>query len=184
MPHGYIDFFLNPKYYVVMRISIIGMPGSGKTTLAERISKKLDIPHIHLDRFWFEAGGQRNSRTTPNIENVRAYIREKTLEAIGKESWVSDGFYSRIQPEIAARADTIIFLDIPLWRRLINHTTRIGYADRHKELTLRQEILFFFDIIRRHFTARPKIQALVREHRDKLIILTSYKKVDVYVRNL
>ena len=38
------DFFKN-----VSRISIIGGSGSGKSTLANILSKKLDIPAVHLD---------------------------------------------------------------------------------------------------------------------------------------
>lgn len=33
----------------VSRISIIGGSGSGKSTLANILSKKLDIPAVHLD---------------------------------------------------------------------------------------------------------------------------------------
>lgn len=55
-----------------MRITIIGLPGSGKSTLAQAIAEKLSIPHIQMDRFWFESGGRQSSRTTPNVENVRS----------------------------------------------------------------------------------------------------------------
>jgi adenylate kinase family enzyme len=118
-----------------MRITIIGLSGSGKSTLARAISNKLSIPHIHLDRFWFEGGGKTGEHDTPDIERVRAYVREKTLEAIAVDSWVSDGFYSRVQPEIAEQADVVLFLDIPLWKRLLSHAKRmLQPATRHKEL--------------------------------------------------
>jgi adenylate kinase family enzyme len=109
-----------------MRISIIGLPGSGKTTLANAISEKLSIPHIHLDRFWFEAGGREGSRTTPpdEMEIIRAYIKEKVTPLIAEDSWVSDGFYPRIQTLIAERVDKIVFLDVPLWTRLMNHAPK------------------------------------------------------------
>ena len=97
-----------------MRITIIGLPGSGKTYLAQRIAEKMYIPHIHIDRFWLEGGGGQNSRGTPNPEQVHAHVEKEVLKAIQQESWVSDGFYSMIQPEIARRADTVLFLNLPL----------------------------------------------------------------------
>src|SRR6185312_12755385 len=116
-----------------MRISIIGLPGSGKSTVARMIAERFSIPHIQIDRFWFEAGGRTGGHDTLDIEQVRALVREKTLAAIAAESWVSDGFYSRVQPEIAKRADAVVLLDIPLWRRLLNHAARtLQRNNRHK----------------------------------------------------
>ena len=37
-----------------MRISIIGQPGSGKTTLANKISEKFKTPHFQVDRFYLD----------------------------------------------------------------------------------------------------------------------------------
>ena len=107
-----------------MRITILGLPGSGKSTLAKKISEKLHIPYIHLDHFWLEAGGGHNSRSTPDPEKAHANVRSKALEAIQQESWVSDGVFRLVQPEIATRADVVILLDMPLWQRLLNHAAR------------------------------------------------------------
>jgi adenylate kinase family enzyme len=38
------------------RIMIIGSCGSGKTTLATQLGKKTNIPVIHLDREYWQAG--------------------------------------------------------------------------------------------------------------------------------
>lgn len=65
-----------------MRITVIGLPGSGKSTLANAISKKLSIPHIHLDRFWFEAGGRNGSHDTPNLAEVRAQVDQRAMAAL------------------------------------------------------------------------------------------------------
>jgi adenylate kinase family enzyme len=168
-----------------MRISIIGLPGSGKSTLAAAISKKLSIPHIHLDRFWFESGGEARSGKTQNLEEVRARVGEKADLAAEKESWVSDGFYHDMQPKTAERADIIIFLDIPLWQRLWNHLRRLPYRkDRHTEVSLWDDILFLRQIVRRTFTAGPKIRELVEEYKDKTITLRSRKEIRKYLQDL
>ena len=80
-----------------MRISIIGNTSSGKSSLAQRISKKLDIPYLHIDRLWFEGGGHNlRPYETEALEKVRAYIKKNVEDFIKQESWVSDGWYSRV----------------------------------------------------------------------------------------
>ena len=168
-----------------MRITIIGLPGSGKSTLARTISAKLSIPHIHLDRFWFESGGKTSEFDTPNIERVRALVREKALNAIKTDSWVSDGFFSRIQPEIADRADKIIFLNIPLWVRLLSHAQRmLRRGARHKELNFWDDVKFFPEIIRRNFSRKPKYREFIEKYGHKMTTLRSWREIDNYVEKM
>jgi adenylate kinase family enzyme len=168
-----------------MRITVIGLPGSGKSTLARIIAEKLSIPHIHIDRFWFEAGGRKGSYDTPDIEGVRAHVREKVISAIRADQWVSDGFYSRVQPDIANRADTVIFLDIPLWRRLLNHATRLfRRSSRHGEVSIFDDLTFFAEIIRREFTRLPRLRKFVSQYKNKTVTLKSRKQITQYVESL
>lgn len=168
-----------------MRIDIVGPPASGKSTLAMAISKKLSIPHIHLDRFWFEGGGRQGRLTTPNIEQVRASVREKTLEAIKAEAWVSDGTCLHVQDEVVSRADVLIFLDIPLGLRLLNHAKRISFKPRmHREVSAWDDITFFVELIRRTYTSGPKLRNFVSEHKHKVVTLRSNRDIDTYLNSL
>ncbi|MEO6536493.1 MAG: hypothetical protein ABIT47_02285 [Candidatus Paceibacterota bacterium] len=168
-----------------MRIDVIGLPASGKSTFAAAVSKKLSIPHIHLDRFWFESGGRQGRHDTPNLEEVRAKVRVKTAEAVQKESWVSDGIYLHVQDLISERADRIIFLDIPLITRLFAHVQRAFFQPkRHAELTLWDEITFFREIIKRNVSSKPKLLKFVAEHNDKMIRLHSRKAMNEYLKSL
>lgn len=102
-----------------MRITIIGHCGSGKSTLAAQISEKLHIPYLHLDRLWFEAGGHVVPKSdTVARKKMDETIRERAQEFVRQDAWVSDGWHGTIQPVIVERADQIVFLDIPLWRRV------------------------------------------------------------------
>lgn len=167
-----------------MRISIIGMPGSGKTTLAKKLSEKLSIPHIHNDRFWLKAGGvnvthQKNSLALR--EYVMAEVRKHALVAHKNDTWVSDGFYMGAVPEIAQRADIIMYLKLPLWRRLLNHAIRITHPkDRHPELTWWHELTFFYQIIRREFVAKPRLETFVAHNKNKVVVFHSWKEADEY----
>jgi len=168
-----------------MRITIVGLPGSGKSTLAQKISKQKKIPHIHIDRFWLENGGGQNSRSTPNPEQVHACVRENVLKAIQADSWVSDGFYFKVQPEIADRANTVIFLDIPLWRRLLNHAERIiSRKGRHQEVSFWGDLQFFFEMIGRDTTKAKKVADFKEKYYSKMVILKSRKEIEVYLKTL
>lgn len=118
------------------------------------------------------------------VKRIRAKVREKTLAAIAGDSWVSDGFYSRLQPEIAKRTDAIIFLDIPLWRRLLNHAMRITNPNRHKELTMWDELRFFSEIVRRTSRHGPKLRAFVERQKDIVTILRSRNDIKHYLDSL
>lgn len=168
-----------------MKITIIGNCGSGKSTLAKRIGEKLNIPHIHLDRFWFEANGHiTNKESEEEKEKVRVYIKNKVEELIKLDSWVSDGWYLRIQPLISEKADHVVFLDIPLWRRLANHFYRIFFSERHPELSRLDDLKFTFEIIRRQFSHDPQMRKFIQKYPEKTIHLKSYKEVEEYFGGL
>ncbi len=169
----------------MMRITIIGGAASGKSTLAGKISSKLKIPYLQIDRLWFESGGNKlKDSDEPGKERVRNFIREKVVEFIKQDNWISEGWYSRVQPLISKEADIIIFLDISLHRRLWNHLKRIYKNSRHKELSKKEDLFFIFEIIRRQFKVIPKIKKFITENKNKTKILKNYIDVDKYLREL
>ena len=91
------------------RIAVIGTTGSGKTTLARRISERLGIPHIELDALHWE----------PNWgETPLGVFRDRVDRALRGDAWVIDGNYSKVRDIIWLRADTIVWIDYALLRIL------------------------------------------------------------------
>lgn len=87
------------------RISIIGTSGSGKTTVAARAARRLNVPHIELDAL----------RHGPNwTETPDDLFREKVLAQVSQERWVLDGNYSVIRDIAWPRATTVVWIDPPL----------------------------------------------------------------------
>ncbi len=84
------------------KIVVIGSTGSGKTTLALRISEQLQIPHIELDALYW---GPNWTETPQDI------FREKVAVALAGDEWVVDGNYTKTYDIVWGRADTIIWLD-------------------------------------------------------------------------
>ncbi len=63
-----------------MRITLIGMPAAGKTTLGKRLAHKLGYPFLDLDQFIIE----REGRSIPEIfaQDGEGYFREKETEML------------------------------------------------------------------------------------------------------
>lgn len=86
------------------RICILGPSNSGKSTLAEAIAGKRDLPAIHLDQLFH----------TPHTDWIPRPAQEFVHlhdAAIAQEQWVMDGNYSRTLPQRLARATGLILLD-------------------------------------------------------------------------
>lgn len=94
------------------RIAIIGLPGSGKSTVAIALGKALGIPVHHLDKYMF-SGRQRRDQTE--------FLAEKETLIRGN-SWIIEGCSISTLEMRFATADTIIYLNLPrftcLWRVL------------------------------------------------------------------
>lgn len=89
------------------RIYIIGLSGSGKTTLGRRLAERYDLQHIEIDALNWGPGWQ----ALPRDE-----LREKVRTAVtAAQNWVADGNYSAVRELLWQTADTIIWLDYPLW---------------------------------------------------------------------
>lgn len=99
------------------RIMINGPSNAGKSTLADAIARKLDIPVVHLDRFSHEEQGN----WVPRSEEAFKALHDA---AIADEAWAMDGNYSRLMPQRYARATGIIVIDDHLLRRYLRYFNR------------------------------------------------------------
>jgi adenylate kinase family enzyme len=102
------------------RIAIIGITGSGKTTLATQLARHLRAPRIELDELHWG----------PNwIPAPREQFRAAADAATSHHRWVADGNYSAVRDIVWPRADTVIWLDYPLsvnlWRLTRRNIRRI-----------------------------------------------------------
>ena len=93
----------------MQRVMIIGQPGSGKSTLARSLAALTFLPVIHVDHIHWKPGW---------IERDRAEKTQMTLDAIDAPRWIFEGGHSKTYAERLARADTLIWLDLPLGLRL------------------------------------------------------------------
>ena len=90
------------------RVSVVGTSGVGKSTFASALALVLGAAFLELDSV------QHQADWTPlPVQEFRARV---ALVADG-ECWVIDGNYGRVQDLVWARADTVVWLDLP--RRVV-----------------------------------------------------------------
>jgi adenylate kinase family enzyme len=90
------------------RVAVIGNAGGGKSTLCRALSQARRLPYFAIDQFQWRPGWQ----LVPEEEFAAAHDA-----LLVQEAWIIDGF----GPWPAAEkrfdlADTIVFVDLPLWR--------------------------------------------------------------------
>jgi adenylate kinase family enzyme len=103
------------------RIQILGNSGGGKSTLARQLGDVLDLPVIHLDRYFWNPGW---------VPSLLPKFDARVLELAQGDRWVIDGNYSRTLPARIERADLIIWINISrtraLWRVAKRAVTQHG----------------------------------------------------------
>ena len=103
-----------------LRIVIIGISGSGKTTMAQHLARLYGVPHIELDALHWQPNWTMEA---PEI------FREKVSKALSGPSWVTDGNYSKVRDLVWPRATVLIWLDYPipviLWQLVLRTIKRV-----------------------------------------------------------
>jgi adenylate kinase family enzyme len=87
------------------RVSVVGNCGSGKTTFARQLARRLGCAHIELDAIHWGPDW-----TPLPTESFRQQVASR-LEA---ESWVVDGNYHLVRDLVWERADAVAWLDYSL----------------------------------------------------------------------
>jgi adenylate kinase family enzyme len=146
------------------RIVVVGTSGSGKSTLAKQLAARLNHPHIELDSLHWG----------PNWTEAPDFA-EKVDLATKRPFWVIDGNYSKTSTIFWPRADTIIWLDYPIWinywrmlRRTFQRTFGRevlwnGNRESFREQFLSKESLFVY-IHQTYRQRRQKYLALMQNN--------------------
>lgn len=101
---------------------VVGTTGSGKTTLATQLARRLGVKHVELDALHWD----------PNwTEAPLEVFRERVSDALSGDVWVTDGNYRKVRDLVWGRADTVVWLDYPAWvifGRLFARTMRRAFT--------------------------------------------------------
>ncbi|MGL4319618.1 MAG: AAA family ATPase [Paracoccaceae bacterium] len=92
----------------MQRIMIVGGPGSGKSTLAQVLGARTGLPVYHMDHIHWQAGW---------VERKKAEKIRLASEIEARDAWIFEGGLSATYVNRAARADMLIWLDLPVGLR-------------------------------------------------------------------
>ena len=152
----------------MQRVIVLGPPGSGKSTLARRIGARHGLPVFHLDQAFHRPGW----RPAPADEFAAEVDRIAALP-----SWVIDGNYKGVIASRFARADTLVYLDMPTWvtmprvlRRIVTSYGRVR-TDAAEGCPERIDITFLRFAWTWNRVGRAKTHALVATFPGRAIVL-------------
>src|SRR5262245_3060325 len=171
------------------RISVVGTSGSGKTTIAGKLSKILGIPHVELDDLHWGANW------TPAPRDV---FRSRLREAIKADRWVVDGNYSKDGRDLIwERADTYVWLNYSLpvmLHRILRRTLRRVVTGEEccngnreslrTTLSLDSVILWVLQTYRRRRAEYPPVLTALEQQGAQIIKLHSPKEADRWLAQL
>ena len=155
---------------------VIGCPGSGITTFAEKLRDRTGMPLYYLDAVWHK----------PDRTHIsRAEFDERLAEILSLDEWIIDGNYSRTVEVRIAACDTVFLFDLPTEVCLQGATDRLGkgrydmpWIDTELDPKLKQEIEEFPE------KNLPTIYELLKKYNRTAVIFKTREQADVYLKTL
>lgn len=159
-----------------MKIYIIGPVGSGKTTLAKKISKKNNLPFYELDKIiWDDEKG---------IKRSPKYLKKEIKKITKKASWIVEDVGRDTFQELYPLCTKIYYLKIPIiilyfrvikrWLKQIINIEKSNYPQNLNTLK---------DMIKWVKTSKQKESTLLNKiikYNYEIITISKYKKMLKY----
>lgn len=162
----------------MLKIIIIGSPGSGKSTFARKLSNITNLPLYYLDMLW-----HKKDRT--NIS--REEFDEKLEKILKKDKWIIDGNYQRTIEMRLKECDTVFLMDYPLEVCLSGAEERVG-KKRDDLPWIEEKFDEEFKQIIVDFSKKklPQIYKLLEKYKQNknIVIFKSREEADNYIKKM
>lgn len=163
-----------------MKILILGDAGRGKTTFAEILSEKLDIPKYSTDDFYWEIKFTKPRGKDKDIEMAKEVFDTK-------DNWIVEGTTIRMLKLGLEKADKIFYLR---YKNIIYQTLALYKRNRGRK---NENLKNLFDLIIHQVKKKNKwgelkhkesFDDLLRLYENKVIRLESFIEMDRYLKTL
>ena len=104
------------------RILVAGSSGSGKSTLARKVSERLGLPYTETDSLYHGPGW-----------TVRESFRADVDAVTSGAAWVMEWQGSAARQLMIDRAEVMLWLDLPTWRKMLQVGRRTVQRARSRE---------------------------------------------------
>jgi adenylate kinase family enzyme len=159
-------------------VLVIGSPGAGKSTLATELAARTGLPLVHLDQEYWRAGW---------VEPPADEWQAKVETMIARPRWIMDGNYGGTLALRLARADTVIYLDLPAWRCVARVLRRIvgSWGRVRADMAPGCPEQFSWEFVT--YTARFRrdkragVEAKIRSFNGPVIRLRSQSEIDAFL---
>lgn len=153
-----------------MRIYIIGSPGSGKTYLSEKLSKKYKIKSYELDKVaWDDDNG--------NIKRTDEEVSKTFKDILIKKDWIIEDVGRDKFKKGREKADKIYYIKISSVKAYLRVTKRwfrqrIG-KERYNASPTFNQLGYFYSVINSYFKKEKRILKELEQYKDKLILVNN-----------
>lgn len=158
------------------KVIVIGCPGSGKTTFAEKLNKCIGLPLYYLDAIWHK----------PDKTHIpREEFDQRISEIFATPEWIIDGNYNRTIETRLKECDTVFLFDLPTEVCLQGAAERLckgRYDLPWIEKELDPEFKGFIEEFSK--TSLPKIYELLDKYKENrnVFVFKSREDADEYLK--
>ena len=160
------------------RVIVIGCPGSGKTTFAEKLNKITGLSLYYLDAIWHK----------PDKTHIpREEFDRRLLEILATDEWIIDGEYGRTVEMRLKECDTVFLFDLPAEVCLQGVTNRLE-KKRYEMPWIEKELDPEFETYIKDFAndSLPRLYELIEKYgtEKQVIIFKSRKEADDFLNKM
>ena len=160
-----------------MKIAVLGYAGSGKTYLSDYLSKKKNIPVLHLDEVKWD-------KEWKPIDD--AVVLPQVSEFMAKDDWIIDGYYDYLYyNERLEDADMIVLLLLPCltcFYRAVKRT-KMRRKDGYKN-DMNWWFVKFTLFGCRNKIRRQTYKDIVKKYKDKTVVLKTKQQVNEFMKQI
>jgi adenylate kinase family enzyme len=160
------------------RVMVIGPCGAGKSTLAFALADRTGLPLFHMDKLAWKPGW---------VDRGNDELREILRSIVIRERWLIEGSYGSTLPDRLPYADSVVYLDFPIWLCLARILRRIWHyrgrtrPDMTEGCPERLDIGFLWYVVRWNAGPRKRLEPALAAHVDKVVRLRNPREAHAWL---